>query len=67
MSGDPLWDKRIEDYLDSIRGRTTVIWSPYSTAQIQSSDQIVIIERGTVLHAGPAARPVAKQPLAKVG
>lgn len=67
VSGDPLWDKRIEDYLDSIRGRTTVIWSPYSTAQIQSSDQIVIIERGTVLHAGPAARPVAKQPLAKVG
>jgi hypothetical protein len=44
-----------------------VIWSPYSTAQIQSSDQIVIIERGTVLHAGPAAGPVAKQPLAKVG
>lgn len=67
VSGDPLWDKRIENYLDTIRGRTTVIWSPYSTAHIQSSDQMVIIERGTVLHAGPVARPAAKQPLAKTG
>jgi len=67
VSGDVLWDKRIENYLDSIRGRTTVIWSPYSTAHIQSSDQIVIIERGTVLHAGPAAQPAAKRPLARIG
>jgi ATP-binding cassette subfamily C protein LapB len=65
VSGDPLWDKRIEGYLDKIRGRITVIWSPYSTAHIQSSDQMVIIERGTALYAGPAVRPAAKQALAK--
>ena len=64
VSGDPLWD-RIERYLDSIRGRTTVIWSPNSTARMQGSDQMVIIERGSVLYAGPAARPAAKQPQAK--
>jgi hypothetical protein len=67
VSGDALWDRRIERYLDSIRGRVTVIWSPYSTAHIQSSDQMVIIERGSVLHAGPASRPAARQPLARIG
>ncbi|WP_024513199.1 ATP-binding cassette domain-containing protein [Bradyrhizobium sp. ARR65] len=67
VGADPLWDKRIERYLDSIRGRTTVIWSPYSTAQIQSSDQMVVIERGTVLRAGPVTQAAARQQLAKVG
>ncbi len=62
VSGDPVWGRRIEAYLDSIHGRTTVIWSPYSTAQIQNSDQMVIIERGSVLHAGPTTRPRPSKP-----
>ncbi|MFT3732951.1 MAG: ATP-binding cassette domain-containing protein [Hyphomicrobium sp.] len=57
---DPALDERIERYLDAIRGRTTVIWAPYAADQIRRSDQLVIIERGTVRHAGPTARPVAK-------
>jgi len=57
VGGDPTWEKKIEDYLDSVRGRTTVIWSPYSTAQIQSSDLLVILERGSVRHVGPTAKP----------
>lgn len=60
LGGDPVWDKRIERYLDSIRGRTTVIWAPYSPAQIQNSDQMVLLERGSVLHVGPTAQPAAK-------
>jgi ATP-binding cassette, subfamily C, bacterial LapB len=67
VSGDPVWDRKIESYLDSIRGRTTVIWSPYSTAHIQASDQVVIIDRGMVLRAGPTTRAAASQPLAKIG
>ncbi len=60
IGGDPLWDKKVEAYLDSIRGRTTVIWTPYSTAHIKSSNQIVIIERGNVRHAGPIVQSAAK-------
>ncbi|HWA45461.1 MAG TPA: ATP-binding cassette domain-containing protein [Hypericibacter adhaerens] len=68
LGGDPEWEKRIERYLDSIRGRTTVIWIPYSTAHIQSSDQMVVIERGNVLHVGPTAQAQpAAQPVAKIG
>jgi ABC-type bacteriocin/lantibiotic exporter with double-glycine peptidase domain len=60
LGADPLWDERIEAYLDSIRGRTTVIWIPYSTAHIQSSDQMVLLDRGSVKHIGPTARPAAE-------
>ena len=60
LGRNPLWDERIERYLDSIRGRTTVIWTPYTTAHIQSSDQIVVMERGIVRRAGPAAPPAAR-------
>jgi ABC-type bacteriocin/lantibiotic exporter with double-glycine peptidase domain len=56
FGGDPAWDEIVANYLDSIRGRTTVIWAPYSTAQIQSSDHLVILERGNVRHAGPTAK-----------
>jgi ATP-binding cassette subfamily C protein LapB len=64
LGRNPMWDERVARYLDSIRGRTTVIWTPYTTAHIQSSDQIVIIERGSVRGAGPAAP--AAQPPAKI-
>jgi len=57
LDSDPLWDERIERYLDSIHGRTTVIWVPYATRHIQSSDQMVIIEHGNVRHFGPPLRP----------
>jgi ABC-type bacteriocin/lantibiotic exporter with double-glycine peptidase domain len=53
VGDNPEWDARILRYLDSIRGSTTVIWAPYRTAHIQSCDEIVVLERGSVLHAGP--------------
>lgn len=56
LGGDPEWDATVERYLDSVRGRTTVIWAPYSTAQIQRSDLLVILERGQVRHVGPPAK-----------
>jgi ATP-binding cassette, subfamily C, bacterial LapB len=49
------WEPRILRYLDSLRGSTTVIWAPYTTEHIQTCDQIVILDRGSVLHVGPAA------------
>ncbi len=61
LGADPFWDERIESYLDSIRGQTTVIWAPYTTAHIRSSDQMVILERGSVRYAGPTARATADQ------
>jgi ABC-type bacteriocin/lantibiotic exporter with double-glycine peptidase domain len=60
LGGDPMWDARIEHYLDTIRGRTTVIWSPYTSAHIQSSDLMVVLDRGSVLHVGPVAPPATK-------
>ena len=60
LGGDPAWEARIERYLDSIRGRTTVIWAPYSTTHIKNSDRMVVIERGNVLHVGPTMQPVDK-------
>lgn len=59
VGGNLGWDTRILRYLDSIRGATTVIWTPYTTEQIQTCDQIVVLERGNVVHAGPVARPAA--------
>ena len=58
VGGNLGWGARLLRYLDSIRGSTTVVWAPYAMAHIQSCDQIVILERGSVLHVGPsAARP----------
>lgn len=59
LQADPLWDTRIESYLDSIRGRTTVIWAPYTTAHMQKSDQLVILERGNIRYTGPTSQPQA--------
>lgn len=60
LDGDPMWDERIAAYLDSIRGRTTVIWAPYSIKHIQDSDQMLLLERGSVRHFGPTLRPESK-------
>ncbi len=60
LGSDPALEVRIERYLDSIRGRTTVIGAPYSAVQIQNSDQMVLIERGNVRHVGPTAGPALK-------
>jgi ATP-binding cassette, subfamily C, bacterial LapB len=50
---------KILRYLDSVRGSTTVVWAPYTMEHIQTCDQIVVLDRGSVLHAGPAAaRPL---------
>jgi ATP-binding cassette, subfamily C, bacterial LapB len=58
VGGNIGWDARILRYLDSIRGSTTVVWAPYTMAHVQTCDQIVILERGSVLRVGPtAARP----------
>lgn len=59
LAGTPEWEHRILRYLDSIRGRTTVIWAPHSTSHIQTCEQIVVLERGNVLRAGPIAQPSA--------
>jgi ATP-binding cassette, subfamily C, bacterial LapB len=55
VGGNLGWEERILRYLDSIRGSTTVVWAPYTMAHIQTCDQIVILERGSVLRAGAAA------------
>lgn len=60
IGGDPEWEQRILRYLDSIRGRTTVVWAIYSVAHIQTCDQVVILERGNVLQAGPPVPATAK-------
>lgn len=64
--GDNLgWGARILRYLDSIRGSTTVVWAPYAPAHIQTCDYIIVLERGSVLHAGAAAqRQAAAAPAA---
>ncbi|WP_213742263.1 ATP-binding cassette domain-containing protein [Bradyrhizobium sp. dw_411] len=59
IAGTPEWEPRILRYLDSIRGTTTVIWAPHSTAHIQACQQIVVLERGNVLRAGPTAPALA--------
>ncbi|WP_213773979.1 ATP-binding cassette domain-containing protein [Bradyrhizobium sp. dw_78] len=59
IAGTPEWEPRILRYLDSIRGTTTVIWAPHSTAHVQACQQIVVLERGNVLRAGPTAQPLA--------
>ena len=62
LDGDPYWDESIERYLDSLRGtRTTVIWVPYSTEHIRSSDQMVIIEGGQVRHVGPPVKQEVRE------
>lgn len=59
VGGNLDWGGRILRYLDSIRGSTTVVWAPYTMEHIRTCDQIVILDRGSVLHAGPAAaRPL---------
>lgn len=59
IAGTPEWEPRILRYLDSIRGTTTVVWAPHSTAHIQACQQIVVLDRGNVLRAGPVALPAA--------
>lgn len=56
--GDPEWEARLVRYLDSIRGRTTVVWVPHAVSNIRSCDELIILERGNLLHAGPPG-PVA--------
>ncbi len=53
VGGNLDWSARILRYLDSIRGSTTVVWAPYAMAHVQTCDQIVILDRGSVLHVGP--------------
>jgi ABC-type bacteriocin/lantibiotic exporter with double-glycine peptidase domain len=60
LGANPWWDSRITAYLDSIRDQTTVIWAAYSTAHIQSCDQMVLLDHGNVRHAGPTTRPAVK-------
>lgn len=59
IGGNHGWGARMLRYLDSIRGSTTVVWAPYAMAHIQTCDQIVVLDRGSVLQAGPVARPAA--------
>lgn len=59
IADTPEWESRILRYLDSIRGTTTVIWAPNGIAHVQACQQIVVLERGTVLRAGPTAPPLA--------
>lgn len=58
--GDPEWEARLERFLDSIRGRTTVLWAPHAEARIRSCDEMVILQQGGVLYAGPPGRADAK-------
>jgi len=57
VGGNPEWEKRILRYLDSIRDVTTVVWAPSTTAHVHTCQQVVILERGNVVQAGPAASP----------
>jgi ATP-binding cassette, subfamily C, bacterial LapB len=66
IAGTPEWDARILRYLDSIRGKTTVIWAPHIAAHIQACQQIVVLERGSVVRAGPTAQPPAPAERMKV-
>ncbi len=59
IANSPEWEDRILRYLDSIRGTTTVVWAPHSTAHILACQQIVILERGSVVRAGPTAKQPA--------
>jgi ABC-type bacteriocin/lantibiotic exporter with double-glycine peptidase domain len=59
IAGTPEWEPRILRYLDSIRGTTTVVWAPHSPEHIQACQQVVVLDRGTVLRAGPTAQPPA--------
>lgn len=59
IAGTPEWEPRILRYLDSIRGTTTVVWAPHSAEHIQACQQVVVLDRGNVLRAGPTAQPPA--------
>lgn len=54
------WAPRILRYLDSIRGSTTVVWTPQLAAHIQTCQRIVVLERGSVLRAGQTALAAAQ-------
>ena len=60
-AGSPEWEPRILRYLDSIRGSTTVVWAPYLTANIQTCQQIVVLDRGNVVRAGQTAQLAAAE------
>ncbi|MDL2403814.1 ATP-binding cassette domain-containing protein [Rhizobium mayense] len=59
IAGTPEWEPRILRYFDSIQGATTVVWAPHSTEHIQACQQVVVLDRGNVLRAGPTAQPPA--------
>lgn len=59
IAGTPEWKPRILRYLDSIRGTTTVVWAPHSPEHIKTCQQVVVLDRGNVVRAGPTARPTA--------
>jgi ABC-type bacteriocin/lantibiotic exporter with double-glycine peptidase domain len=61
VAGSPEWEPRILRYLDSIRGSTTVVWAPYLTANIQTCQQIVVLDRGNVVRAGQTAQLAAAE------
>lgn len=61
VAGTPEWEPRILRYLDSIRGSTTVVWTPHLTSHIQTCQQIVVLDRGSVLRAGQTAQLAAAQ------
>lgn len=59
IANTPEWQPRILRYLDSIRGTATVVWAPHSPEHIQACQQVVVLDRGNVLRAGPTAQPPA--------
>lgn len=59
VASTPELEARILRYLDTIRRSTTVVWTPQLTAHIQSCQQVVVLERGNVVRAGPIAQPAA--------
>jgi ABC-type bacteriocin/lantibiotic exporter with double-glycine peptidase domain len=61
VAGSPEWELRILRYLDSIRGSTTVVWAPHLTTHIQTCQQIVVLDRGSVLRVGQTAQLAAAQ------
>ena len=60
VGGDPEWERRILRYLDKIKDITTVVWAPSTTAHIHTCQQVVVLERGNVVQAGPAAPAVVR-------
>jgi ATP-binding cassette, subfamily C, bacterial LapB len=60
-AGTVEWEPRVLRYLDSIRGSTTVVWTPHLTAHIQTCPQIVVLDRGNVLRAGQTAQLAAAE------